>query len=133
MTIKMNLIEEEYTRVINEKIKKIDFEYSRCEDIVYIECENTLITLGGVHFKEIKELVKMNGKGKEFSNEKVEKFWNEVFGEEIGSIKWKKYKNDENKYVTINEKEFVVDSDWYVEYDENEESDGESVNESDEE
>ena len=126
MTI--NLIEE-YTRVINEKVNKIDFEYSRCEDIVYIECENTLITLGGVHFKEINELA---GKEKKLDNEKVQKFWNEVFGKQIESIKWCRYKNDENKYVKINGKEFVVDSDWYVECDEKDESDDES-DESDDE
>lgn len=122
----MNLIEE-YTRVINEKVKKVEFEYSRCEDLVYIECEDTLITLGGVHFKEIKEMVKMID-----NKEKVQKFWNELFGEQIESIKWCRYKNDENKYVKINDKEFVVDSDWYIDCEEKDECDSEDGESEDE-
>ena len=90
---------------------------------MYIECEDTSIILGGVHFKEIKEMVKMVG-----NEEKVQKFWNELFGEQIESIKWCRYKNDENKYVKINDKEFVVDSDWYVTCEEKE-SDSDSEGE----
>lgn len=95
------IVIETYSRIVNENIKKIDFEYENSEDIVNIECENIVVTLSGTHFNNIKQLSKMN-------KIQIENFWNDIFGHEIKTIKWCKYKNNKNKYVTINDKEFTI-------------------------
>lgn len=123
---KYNIIEE-YKRFINEKVKKIDIEYSECEDLVYIKCETLNITLGGVHFNEIVELSNLKRKG-------IKRFWDDIIGNEIKTIKWWKYKNTKNKCVSINNKEFIInetDNYWYISCDICE-SDAESDIESDE-
>lgn len=100
----MKIISEEYSRIINEKVKKVDLEYSLSEDLVYITCETVYITLSGVHFSDIVQLSTLD-------RINIKKFWNDIIGNEIKTIKWWKYKNVQKKYVSINNKEFIIDDD----------------------
>lgn len=92
----------QYTKYINQKIEKIEFEYKQYTTTCIIKCEDTFFGFRMINDKKI-------------NKEKIEKFWNEIFDDkEVNNIKWCSYQNNPNRYLTHNGKEFVVDSDWSI-------------------